>query len=234
MSAVIAVIGQKGGTGKTTASLELAVAAHRAGQTVAIIDLDPQTNATNWKDRREGDGPAVVSAQPGRIRQNIDTAREHGADLVIVDTPGKNDTAAIEAARVADLVLIPTDMQIFNLETLPSVRDLLRIAGDPPAFVLLMKLHPQATKGAEDAKAMIEPLCGIKACPVHLSQRNTYKDAPSEGKTAQEIDEKATEEASKLYKFICEHVNMSTNEHANMTGSKHVAKHKTRRATKSA
>lgn len=234
MSAVVAVIGQKGGTGKTTASLELAVAASRAGKTVAIIDLDPQTNATNWKDRREGDGPAVVSAQPGRLRQTIETALTHGADLVVVDTPGKSDSTAIEAARVADLVLIPTAAQIFDLETLASVRDLLRIAGDPQAFVLLNKLHPHATKGADDAKAMTERLCGIKACPVHLSQRSTYKDAPAEGKTAQEIDEKATEEADRLYKFICEHVDMSKSQHVNMSESEHVTKHKAKRAAKSA
>src|SRR4051812_4353472 len=101
---VIAVIGQKGGTGKTTTATGLAVASVRAGCLTAILDLDPQTNAANWKDRRDTETPAVESIQPGRLRQTLKAAEANGAQFVIIDTPGKSDTAAIGAARVADLV----------------------------------------------------------------------------------------------------------------------------------
>jgi chromosome partitioning protein len=83
----IAIIGQKGGDGKTTLALGLAVAATEAGLDVAIIDLDPQANAANWKDRRTADNPAVISAQVSRLKQTIRTAEEYGADLVLIDTP---------------------------------------------------------------------------------------------------------------------------------------------------
>ena len=113
----------EGGTGKTTCCIELAVTAARAGEAVAIIDLDPQTNAANWKDRRvHEDNPAVVSAQPGRLKQTLDAARENGADLVLIDTPGKNDNIALGAARLADLVFVPCHGSILDMETLPSVR----------------------------------------------------------------------------------------------------------------
>ena len=51
----LAMIAQKGGTGKTTLALSLAVAAEAAGKSVLIVDLDPQASACKWTDRRTGD-----------------------------------------------------------------------------------------------------------------------------------------------------------------------------------
>ncbi|MEI2781253.1 MAG: AAA family ATPase [Candidatus Competibacter sp.] len=209
---VTALIGQKGGTGKTTASLGLAVAAARAGQATAIIDLDPQANAANWKDRREAPNPAVVSAQVSRLGQTLKAAREHGAEFVVIDTPGKSDSAAVEAARSADLVLVPVRPQIFDLETLPAMRDLLRVAGTAPAYLVLNGLHPQARKQADEAKAMIRDSCGLAVCPVHLCQRASYAEAPMSGLAPQELDPdgKAAAELERLYRFVLQQFTRST------------------------
>jgi chromosome partitioning protein len=207
---VIAIVGQKGGTGKTTASLCLAVSAAKAGQAAVIIDLDPQANAANWKDRRTGENPAVIAAPVSRLKQTLQTAQSYGAEFVVIDTPGKSDSAAVEAARAAHLVLVPVRPQIFDLETLPGVRDLLRVAGDAPAYVVLNGLHPQAKKQADDAKAMIEQTTGFRVCPFHLCHRSNYAEAPTTGGTPQELDPdgKAADEIERLYKFINQHRNM--------------------------
>jgi chromosome partitioning protein len=170
----IAIVGQKGGTGKTTLAIGLSVAAARDDQSAVIIDIDQQANAANWKDRRDVANPAIVSAQQSRLKQTLRVAADHGADFVVIDTPGKSDSAAIEAARVADLVLVPLFPQIFHLETLPGTRDLLRVAGDPPAFVVLNMLHPQATRQADEAKKMVAETFSFPVCPVHLSRLDIY------------------------------------------------------------
>ena len=77
----ISIIGQKGGTGKTTVTLALAVAAMKAGKTVAVIDLDPQTTATNWFDRRETeDSLTVISCQVARLKFVLETAKKEKVD----------------------------------------------------------------------------------------------------------------------------------------------------------
>jgi len=206
----ISILGQKGGTGKTTTSIGLAVAAAHAGRAAVIIDLDPQANAANWKDRRATDNPAVVSAQVSRLKHAIQAAEEFGADFLVMDTPGKSDTAAVEAARAADLVLLPVRPQIFDLETLPAMRDLLRVAGTAPAYVVLNGVHPQARKQAEEAKTMIEDAFGFTVCPVHFCHRGSYAAAPASGKAPQEIDPdgKAADEIQRLYMFIYKQLNM--------------------------
>lgn len=202
---IIALIGQKGGTGKTTLATGLAVAASLAGHQVAIVDLDPQTNAANWKDRRQSEhGPAVVSVQVGRLRHTLDAARESGAAFVVIDTAGKSDTAAIEAAKVADLVLIPARKQIFDLETLTAVREILRFAGDPAAFVVINGAHPNVRNAAEGAREIIDGAFGIPVAPVAISQRSVYATAPATGQTPQELDPsgRAADELSALFEFV--------------------------------
>jgi chromosome partitioning protein len=211
----IAFVSQKGGTGKTTCCIELGVTAARAGEAVAIIDLDPQTNAANWKDRRKAENPAVVSAQASRLKQTIEAAEENGADLVLIDTPGKNDNIAIGAVRLADLVLIPCHGVIYDMETLPSVRDLVQAAGGGSAFVLYNGVPPLGTRIANELKAMTRSYCGLEPCPVHFTRRSAYESAPASGLAGQEIDGegKVKAEAEKLWLFIREQVNKFRSEH---------------------
>lgn len=199
---VIAIIGQKGGTGKTTVAVALAVQAAKVGQTVIVIDTDPQANAANWKDRRKADDMVVLATPAARLAPTLEAARKSGADLAIIDTPGKNDSAAVAAARASDIVFIPCRGHLFDMETLTAVRDLLHGAGNPPAFVLFNGIYPAATKSATDLKALTTELCGLPSCPVHLCHRASYGDAPDSGEAPQEIDtSKAAAEIESLCRF---------------------------------
>jgi chromosome partitioning protein len=203
---VLAIISQKGGPGKTTFAVNLASAAAERGLAAVIIDLDPQANAANWKDRRKTENPAVVSAPPSRLRQTLETAEQHGAEFVIIDNPGKADSSAIVAANYADLVFVPVEPHMSNLETLPGVHALLQATTDktPPAFVIVNKLHPSATTQAENIKRMIaDAYPQIPVCPLHISQLDIYATAQDGGQSVLEADPKgrAASEIQHLYKF---------------------------------
>ena len=102
------------------------------------------------------------------------------------------------------MVLVPIAAQIFGLETLQSVRELIGMAGNPLAFVLVNEMHPSATRLAVEAKCVVAEASGMKVCPVHLCSRDSYASAPAEGKGPTETDPqgKAAEELRQLYKFI--------------------------------
>jgi len=200
---IIAIICEKGGVGKTTIALALAVSAAKVGESVAVIDIDTQPTATNWGDRRQAGDLAVISAQAARLPQTIEAARANGADIVIIDTAGKNEAAGITAARMADLVLIPMEATTKAMETLPKGREIITAAGSPPAFVVFNKIHPQGGKAADELKSLLPEHYGLEACPVHFTQRAAYNQADLTGQTPQEIEpaSRAAAEAQDLYLF---------------------------------
>lgn len=203
----IAFVSQKGGTGKTTTAIGLAVAAHLEGRRVVIIDTDPQTNAANWGDRRQeqkiAEGPESYSCGVGQLAKVIEGARADGYDLAIIDTAGKSDTAATAAAKLADLVLIPVQSQVFDLETLDAVKVILGMAENPPAFVVITKAHPATRDPVGDMAEGIKARFGLDIAPAALTLRRVYAVAPETGQGPQEIekDGKAAAELAALYAF---------------------------------
>lgn len=198
---VLAIIGQKGGNGKTTTALGLAVAASLVGRDVAVIDLDPQTTAANWSDRRGKETPAVVSCQVSRLIQVLGAAEKGGADLAVIDTPGKSTDALIAAAKAADFVLMPLQPQLYDIETLASLKDVLTLAGNPPAAVFVNRAPIQGKRHMETQEAAAAQ--GFVVCPVVLFNRAAHGDAGNIGQAAAEYDPegKAALEMADLYSY---------------------------------
>ena len=95
----LAVLSRKGGTGKTTLAIHLAVAAERAGHATILIDLDPQASAAKWNDHRDGDTPFVVTSPPSRLPEVLSKAAESGATLAVLDTAPHTETAALDGRK---------------------------------------------------------------------------------------------------------------------------------------
>ena len=85
---VLSLICQKGGTSKTTTAINLAVEATACGLEVALIDLDPQVSACDWKDIRGDKAPVVAATPVPHLDRALKAAAGAGADLAIVDTAG--------------------------------------------------------------------------------------------------------------------------------------------------
>ena len=201
---IIAVIAEKGGVGKTTIALDLAVTAVQKGHKVAVIDIDPQASASKWTDRRSNEYPWVVPTHAVRIAAAIDQAKAQGVDFIVIDTPPHSATEATEAARRADVVLLPVEPHVFSLETVTKQADLLKIAGNPLAFYVVNKAPTQGT----EANSAIDYLKGqgVSVSPVILHLRAAHRHAGNLGKIAAEYDPggKAAQEALQLYMYTME------------------------------
>ena len=200
---IIALIAQKGGAGKTTLALSLAVAAEQAGETTVIYDLDPQATACNWGDRRSTDTPVIVDVQPARLQKAIERAEKEEVDLIILDTPPRSEQASLAAAKAADLIIIPCRPQIYDLETLRNTQQLINYAGNQSALVVLNAVPSRGTRH-EQAKQAIQGM-GLTVASAQLGNRAAFGDAGALGLTALEYEPtgKAAQEILHVYKSIC-------------------------------
>ena len=132
----IAIVSQKGGSGKTTLALHLAVAFVAAERSTSVIDLDPQVSAANWSDRCDSELPVVLSAHARRLPGEMRRMREIGGEMLYLDTAPHSDSAALEAARATDQVLIPYLPAIFDVEAITNTLAFLLTTGKSVAVVL--------------------------------------------------------------------------------------------------
>lgn len=209
---VLSIISQKGGVGKTTLATALAVAADRDGKQVALFDLDDQASACFWSDIREAPTPAVKDLKAVRLPVYLQSMREAGCDLVIIDCPPVHKDIALEAAAPADFVLIPTKPDLFDIRSMQLTVNLLSKI-DKPCAVVLTFCPPAGPEvpGARDAVAQI----GAKLCPVEIGLRKSYARAQQTGLTAQEFepDGKAASEIVELYEYTYIQLGMNETRH---------------------
>lgn len=211
---VVAVIAEKGGVGKTTLCLTLAVSAVLAGRKVAVLDIDPQSTASKWTDRRTSEMPWVVPTHAARLGAAIEQAKGQGIDFVVIDTPPHSSTEAAEAARRSDFVLVPVEAHIYSLETLPKLGDLLKLAGGTPTSFVINKAPTQGAEASQAANHVRGQ--GFEVCPVVLHLRAAHRHAGNLGQAAPEYEPggKAALEALQLYEYTIRQLDTRSRAHA--------------------
>jgi chromosome partitioning protein len=182
---VLAIVSQKGGVGKSTIAVHLAAEAHAQGQRVLLLDLDPQGSAMEWASRRGDQPPDVSGANPASVGKEIERAKNEGYELVVIDTAPHADHAALQAARAADLIMIPCRPSTFDIAAISATLDLCKLASKQ-AIVVINAAPTRSRVTTEAEEAIAEK--GGKVSPVIIRQRVAFQHCMIDGRTAGEFE----------------------------------------------
>jgi chromosome partitioning protein len=207
---VISFVTQKGGAGKTTLSVNCAVAAERSGLKTLILDLDEQGSAEAWYQVRDAETPRLVRIGSWKLPEAMAAAKSGGYDLVIIDTPGRDEPSVNAAVKAADFVVIPCRPTPVDLKaTPPTAATVSRL--EKPAVFVLSQTPPRGERIREAAAAL--STLGV-VCPVRIVARAAYQDAHGAGLGVLEFDPegKASVEIDQLWHWLTKKMEKMTYE----------------------
>ncbi len=173
----IAFAAMKGGVGKTTLAVHLAVSALRAGERVAIIDTDPQASAAAWARIRGGSSPDVVPVPAQRLTEAL-AAAEEDYSVVIVDSAPRASAEAATICAAVDLVLVPTRPSAVDLETLEQSVRIVQAAGC--SGLVILNACPARAPEIAEARGYAASL-GLPVATVAIGERRPFSRAFAEG-----------------------------------------------------
>ncbi len=191
---IFSLISQKGGAGKSTLARQLAVLAGEAGTSI-LIDRDPQGTSTKWWQRRQAlqpslERPDLLDLDGTDLTAAVTALRkQHG--IVFVDTRPAVAEPEAEAARIADLVIVPVRPSPDDLEAVGETLKILRRL-DKRAVVIVNAAKNEVR--ARDARAALSRY-PVPVCPVHVGDRAVYLDASLEGRGIGEMRGAAARDA---------------------------------------
>jgi chromosome partitioning protein len=197
----VAVFSNKGGSGKTTIAVHLALA-WAQGAPTALLDVDPQGTAIEWLRRRPADlkSPLAVPAT-GReaVQQALKLAREENYRYVVLDLPPHSSAQIAWLLSEADLIVVPTRATAADLVTIKQTVDLVHASKRKAGFVL-NAFKPNLVEAKE-----IAPILAQYSLPVigALGDRIAYSRGLPAGLGGHELgDDSATDEVMKLAKKV--------------------------------
>lgn len=186
---VISVLNQKGGSGKTTIATHIATCLQQKGNSVLLVDSDPQGSSRDWAAMREsGDLPVIGIDRPTLERDLKSLAKK---DFVVIDGAPQTADLAISAIKVSNFILIPVQPSPYDIWATSDLVDLVKqrieITDGKLKAVFVINRAIKGTKiGTEIRKALEE--YDLPVLESVIFQRVSYPSSASMGKTVTELE----------------------------------------------
>jgi len=202
----------KGGGGKTTLAVHLAVREAAAGHSTVLLDGDPQRTASDFAAIREEECPKAVRYKtvsvPGRDLYEEVKEWAPKYDKTVVDAGGRDSPGFRAALSVAELCVVPLVPASFDVWALEQVAEIAQQARQHNPFLRVYCVLNQADargRDNEDAIAVVSEIEGIELLPCRIGRRKSFQRAVGQGMVVSEYkprDEKAVAEIEEFYEAI--------------------------------
>lgn len=186
---VIAVLNQKGGSGKTTIATHLARAWQLGGADLLLVDSDPQGSARDWAAAHDDQPVPVVGIDRPIIDKSLKSIGRK--DYIIIDGAPQIEALAVSAIKAAGFVLIPVQPSPYDVWATADLVDLVKARVDimdgrlQAAFVI-----SRAIKGTKIGHEITAALAdyGLPVLASRVTQRVIYPTSAATGQTVFERD----------------------------------------------
>jgi chromosome partitioning protein len=198
---IVAVLNEKGGSGKTTTSTHLARGLQKEGYQVLLVDSDPQASARDWHAAagEEADLPPVVGLDKPTLFKDLPRL-SRGMGWVIIDGAPQLEDLSVAALKVADYVIIPVQPSPYDIWSTESLVELIKARqeiteGKPKAAFMISRQIVGTKLALEVREALLAyglPILKSATCqrviyPTSASSGSSVLDMEPEGPAAEEI-----------------------------------------------
>ncbi|MEO1322842.1 MAG: ParA family protein [Pseudomonadota bacterium] len=204
---VIGILSQKGGVGKTTLAMNLAVAAAYGGEPSIVFDMDPQQSATVFHRLRVNNGhddqPMVKASSYQTLVEGLRAAAADGYKVAIIDTPPNAVSKDVEVAAGAEVVLVPVTPSFFDIAAIEATIAIASKHTSGNGFAVL-NMAKHYGDHVEVAKEAITSNFDFPVAPMTIGDRMAFKNAARNGQGVLESEpsSKAAEEILALWSFV--------------------------------
>jgi chromosome partitioning protein len=196
----------KGGVGKSTLAVHLAVWLHDRGAKVALIDCDKQRSSSQWISEADPTITLAVANTPEEVASLAKSLRTNH-DFVVGDGPGGLDDLSRTLLILADLAFFPISPSILDLRSVAQATDVLRYAhsineGKPEARLILNRMRKRDTISRELQAAA--PELGLAVAKSVVRDLQVYRDAAQQGTVVTRMKSRGREAAAELTQLFVE------------------------------
>ncbi|QCR86229.1 peptide transporter [Moraxella osloensis] len=196
---VIAVLNQKGGSGKTTIATHLARALQLQGSSVLLVDSDKQGSARDWSAVNESNPVTVIGLDRPTLDRDLKNISDK--DFVVIDGSPQATDLAVSAIKAADFVLIPVQPSPYDIWATSDLVDLVKQRIEmtdnklKSAFVVSRAIKNTRISG-EVSEVLTE--YGLPVLDAKIVQRIAYPNSAAIGKTVFETESKSSDAVAEM------------------------------------